>query len=380
MTQQQNLIQKEISTLAERFREPWFPQKDDVPWKQWVDFGHREISDLRELLKEDVRDSLKARVLFLLLMPSSSCNPFYWGSGGNLNIVPDPANFLKELSASADLLKFVLELAIEFRKILVENADLIEKKSSGGEYDTFYFYCYNAIFQYDKYLLELLALLPAKDKELIFEIYPLIEPISYNNEDCASCGPERSRYLPFERLLERTDIEKEWKYRADAKMREIILGEISGKKKPREEWEDALSCYKMILGYQPTKHYSKRLFVKQVEFLVAQAMATARYELIGTLTLKKFFSVLTGGRYKSMRYQLAQYFVASVASEKLDLYCDDTGFKLAKMILAEFGEKHEDIKIVLEKAMERRRETLAEIENRNQKQLKCLNDILEQMK
>lgn len=382
MTQNQNPVRERILALAEHLKDPWFPREDDVPWQQWVDFRHRSLRDLIDLLKEDIRCSLKARALFLCLIPHYSCSPFYWKEFEELDIVPNHTDFLRSLSAN--LLRFTLELAVEFRSILTENKDLIKRKSSGGsEYDTFYFFCHMAIFQYDKYLLELLALFQDKDdKEIVFGHYYLFEPIAYNVADWASCGPDHSRYEPFERLLERTDIEKEWKYRADFKMREIILDEICGMREPREKWEDALTCYKMILSSQSfgrqegKEDYSKRLFVKQVEFLVSQAMVAARYELIDSFSLERFFSLLTGNRYKETRYQLAQYFI----QQKLDLYCDRCGFQLANMILAEFGKKHEDIRIVLEDAMGKRRETIAKIEKRDQECQKSEDSILDQMK
>lgn len=371
----QNPIQEKFLDMAERLKVQWFPQEDDIPWKQWVDFERRGFSDLLELLKEDVRDTLKARVLFLLLIPGPSCSPFYFREYGEINLIPSNPDFLRDLSI--DLLKFAFQLMIQIRKILAENAELIVRKSSSGsDYDTFYYHCHNAIYKYGEYLLELLALLSDKDdKNLVFEHYWLLEPIPYNTEDDASCGPERSRYQPFERLLERADIGKEWKYRADEKMRQIILDEISGKTKPRQKWEDALDCYRVTLNYQPLKHYSKRLFAKQAEFLVSQATAADRNELIGSYDLGKFFKILAGPRYKGIRYQFARYFIKT----NLDLYCDAIAFNLANMILVEFGQ-HEEIKNVLEDALAKRRETVDRIAKRDQGRQKDENSILDEMR
>ena len=63
------------------FFERWknlFAPTDDIAWKNWIDYDNREEQDLRNLLKGDVRDSIKARALYLLLVYDRNCGPIYW--------------------------------------------------------------------------------------------------------------------------------------------------------------------------------------------------------------------------------------------------------------------------------------------------------------
>ena len=121
---------------------------------------------------------------------------------------------------------------------------------------------HDALYSYNTHILNLLALLPEEKAAEIFPFFSLLDISTYFNLEDAS------GYNPFRYLLSSNEVSERWKKEADLKMREIILNEISGKTKPREEWEDAMNQYASIIQAMlyGKINYSISLYASQIQF------------------------------------------------------------------------------------------------------------------
>lgn len=226
----------------------WRNAKRYIAWKQWMDSARREPSDLKKLLvSTDASKDFKKRALFLLLVPSTNLNKFYWEDVfGSLGKFYWKSSFLATLST--ELLIYAADLIAEFKKTL--------DPSKEANHDALYFY--------NDCILNLLSRLPLKQAGIIFPLYSLrdfsIWEISMNSDD-------ESGYNPFAELLWNENVDEQWKKLADNKMRQIIKDEIDGKTQPRKSWENALSCYCKTVRILNGKHYSIKLQQSQIQFI-----------------------------------------------------------------------------------------------------------------
>jgi len=336
---------KKQQVIIERLRSKWFPNADDKIWKQWVNYKRRETNDLIELLNSDVRDSFKRRVIFLLLVPSPELNPIYWIE--EVGKLYHKFDFLKTLSP--DLLSYATELIVEFNTMLKPmHCDKPENIVQGGGGITIFMSVpdkyHDALYYYNSCILLLLEILPEEQCERIFPLYSLLDISTYSGMEDAS------GYNPFQSLLY-SNVEEKWKIKANASMKQIIMDEMAGKTKPREEWEDALKCYGHIINlllYSEKLPYSTDLLASQIEFLVSEKHYGN--ELVDGSKVTKIFNFLSAEIYKDIRYQVAK-FIFFGNKKKFWIWSEET-LQGANMMLNEFGQGDEKLAQIINSAIE----------------------------
>lgn len=328
---------KKLMVFIQNLKSTWFPTKEDTIWKQWVDFkGERGDGDLVGLLSSSVRDSFKKRALFLLLVPSAELNPIYWK--GEVGKFHKWSGFLKSLkSLSPDLLNYATELITKFCVTLGPvHCDRPTNIVSGGDGIKIFMQVpdkfHAALSFYNSCLLTLLGALPVKQGEEVFPLFRLLDISVYDNmEDCSGYGPLQS-------LLSAKWVNEIFKIKADDEMRKIIQNEISGKAKPRAEWEGALRCYAEVIQNQINSElsYSVDLFARQISFIIDNCQPGD--QLIKDWKIVKIFSILSDDGYKDLRYKIAKSVVLG-GQRGFSIYNEET-VQAADMILTEFG--HQD--------------------------------------
>lgn len=358
---------KRLEAFLQRLKARWFPSEDDKTWRKWVDFRMRETRDLVDLLKQDVRENLKARAVFLLLVPDPEWNPLYWVRKCDLGKFYQNTDFLKTLSPG--LLKYATDLICEFCGILrplhCERPKHVTEGVPGfqvfmsipGKYHA-------ALYFYNQCILMLLTLLPDDEASRVFEFFSIKDISTFANMDDAS------GYNPLEHLMFRKDIDEKWKRKADALMREIVLAEHQGKTKPREEHESAVGWYANILdlvSYHQELPYSRDLFISQLEFLISDKLAGSRRS-VSPWKVVSILSLLEGDKYRELRHQFSR-FVLFANSDKFTVWSKETE-DCARLMLAEFGDTDPEIKIYLKAALEEGNQRVQE----NMRQAKAAKD------
>ena len=133
-------------------------------------------------------------------------------------------------------------------------------------------------------------------------------------------------------------ISEKWKIAADARMRKIILSELSEKTNPREDWEEAIYQYAQILQMMLYDElpYSMELYASQIQFLMDNRQG--KEKLIDNWHVIKLFNLLTADTYKNLRYTIARYVLLEDRGEysKFVIYSTETQ-NAANYILKEFG-------------------------------------------
>jgi hypothetical protein len=366
----EDVSMKSWKVLMETLKNRWFPTEEDNGWKLWVDLKNREVKDLIDLLSSKVKDSYKRRALFLLIAPAADFNPIYWkNSVGNFY---HGTEFLEKLSP--ELLNYSADLIAQFSTILKPQHNYRPRCiSEGGGGLTMYMHIpdkyHGALRFYNNCIFTLLILLPLEQGEKIFPLFSLNDISTFWNMDDAS------GYNPFRNLLYNEEINERWKKIADMAMHKIILDEIEQKRKPREDWENALSSYADIIQMQL---YSKlkcsvELFAEQMQFIIDHREKDIG--LINGWNIIKIFNVLSDSRYKELRHQISRFVV--LEDNKLSIY-DDKTRQAADQMLADFSddiELVEKIKILIE---EEKKNKARDIEILSKKQ-ELENDILAQM-
>lgn len=312
---------KNLKVFINGLRKRFFPSEEDKAWKQWVDFKNRDKNDLIGLLTSGVGDSFKRRALYLLFIPSSDFKIIYWERPiENFHYGTD---FLKSLTV--DLLDYVVELIIGFYSALKPMNGVVV--SIPDKYR-------DALNYYNTCILCLLALLPEEKAEKIFPYFSLKDITSFWNMDCAS------GYNPFGKLLLAKGISERWKREADVKMRKIVLGEISGKTKSREEWEEAIHNYAdfvmTLISRKAIKHYPLELFISQVQFIMDNRKDQKK--LIKDWQLFMLFKLLAGDKHEELRHTIARYALLEDNSEFSRFCIYDLTRPAVEYILREFGD------------------------------------------
>lgn len=362
--------------ILERFQSRCFPNSDDKVWKQWVDLKKREPKDLVELLSLEVRDTLKRRAVFLLLVPSAEYSGIYWnGKVGNFGY---ETNFLKTLNSN--LLIYATQLIIDFYSMLMpkHNYNPMHYKEGGSGF-TMYISVpdkyHDALFFYNNCILLLLTMVPEEQGKHIFSLFSLIDISTYWNME------EESGYNPFYNLLS-SNVAEKWKKLADSKMKQIIANELTGNTKPREEWENALECYDYIIRLQllgENLPYSVELFADQIRFLVSEEHYGK--DIIHSSQVCKIYQILSADIYKDIRYRVAKFIIFG-KKEEYSIWSEEI-LQGANMMLDEFSQDNElsgTIKLAIEEYEKKSIELKIESNKNKLKAQKTENNILEKMK
>ena len=227
-------------------------RSDNSVWNDWAEYVRHDYQKLVALVKDkEVRLSLRARALALLLSPTEIQLPIKWnGSYHELDNIDDVAfsGSPAEIQAMAiDLVCSSAEEALSMQKRDNEKASEI-------------------LFRTNSIAIQLLPLLPVESTEArsVFGIIFLNDPSPF-------CGiDDASGYNPFRRLINTENMPEVWITEADNTMRQIIQEEAEGKRKPRKEWEDAYICYNnhISLDLYSEKWQGDSLFANRLEFLL----------------------------------------------------------------------------------------------------------------
>jgi hypothetical protein len=359
--------------FIKRLQQKWFPSEDDKVWKKWVDYEQREANDLLKFLTYDVRDSLKRRAIFLLVVPSAEFNPIYWTE--EVGKFYQGLDFLKTLTP--DLLSYATDLIVEFYTMLKPmHRDKPENFAQGGGGVTVYWSVpdkyHDALYFYNDCILSLLTMLPEEQCEKIFSLFSLRDISTYCNPDDAS------GYNPFQNLLY-SNVDEKWKRKADATMRQIIKDELADKTKPREEWENALQQYAYIIKLQlhgENLPYSVDLFADQIQFLVSQEHHGK--ELIDRWYVVKIFRFLPNDNHKEIRYQIAKLVV--FGNEKDFKVWNKETLQGANIMLNEFGKDDKKLAQRIQLAIEEYKKESAQSEKKQTDAKNAEEEIMNQMK
>lgn len=359
--------------IIERFRNKWFPTSDNKVWKQWVDYKHRETNDLIDLLTSAVRDSFKRRAVFLLLVPSEELNTIYWKE--EIGKFYQRVDFLNKLSPA--LLSYATDLIVEFYSALKpvhcpEPKHYSQKFSEGMIFTSVPDKYHDALCFYNGCVLFLLRLIPEEQRERIFPLFSLRDISTYSNMDNAS------GYNPFESLLV-GNVDEKWKRRADATMRQIIKDELSGKAKPRKDWENALQCYANIIKiqlYGDALHYDVALYADQIQFLVSEEHYDQ--QLVDTHEVAKIFQILSADIYKEIRRQVARFVVFGNRDE-FKVWSYET-LRGAQMMLVEFGPDDKELAQRVNSAIEEDQKRVAKRQHEEASAQSTEDNIMKQMR
>ena len=373
-----DMLIERMKVFIESLREKWFPIEDDKIWAEWVDYKQREVKDLIELLNSDVRDSFKRRAMFLLLVPTAELNPIYWTQ--EVGKFYHKTDFLKTLNP--DVLSYATDLVVKFSNMLKSKRDegvmhrsesyFFEGKlvisfhaSVPGKY-------HDALYFYNDCIMVLLTLLPEKECERIFPLFSLRDISTFSNlEDCSGYGP-------FRKLL-RSEVDERWKKKADLVMREIVKNELTGKTKPREDWEDALRQYADIINsmsYGGNLDYSIDLYVDQLKFLISEEHYGRN--LIDNWTVSRVFQLLHGENYREIRYSVARFAIFGNEDE-FRVWSNDT-LKAAQIMLDEFGKSDNELAQKIQLAINESRKRSVFNRKREERKQKDEDVILNRMR
>ena len=343
--------------------------RNDKVWKSWLDLQKQEWRDFVVLIRSDVRKEFKLRAIAVLLVPHRNCLPFEWRDNSSLE------NLLF-LRGNDDLFK-IPELPEELR---VFAAELVYRCAQEvlrtWRHDD---KVYSSLFYYNNYVMDFLKILPENDPmaEKLFSVYQLNDPVVFYNMDDAS------GYNPLYPILNE-NIPEKWKGLAVTRMHEIISAEISGKSKPRAEHEDALRCYLSestlsLYGKDGGIRYSTELFASQIEFVLGLPNIQNR-GLFENYKVWHILQILSGDRYRELRYRLARYAVLENTEEfkRFSVYDRDTRCA-AEAMLSEFGNDAEltsALQNLLGKAEERFREDASARAQQKSKTQNVLNQMV----
>lgn len=325
-----------------KWKSELFAEDEDATWKDWVDFHGGVIKhDLTSLLNSNIKLGFRARALALLLVPDLSLSPVYMKVRDRLT------NFahLGGESIQKDMPLPLVQLASD---ILCESLDHLTAKGASTEDER------RSIRSYQSHLLQVLGILPFEEGEAAFTRYAMNDANAFSGID------EESGYNPFASLLRSNSVDERWKRRADSQMREIVLEELAGKKRPRADHEDALSCYSnhvmMQLFSRNGTYYSKAFFADQIHFLYT--LSDNRRGVVGSLGFSLLYERFTEPEHAETRHEIAQLVVLR-GSEPLSIYDPET-YGVIEKALKEFGAQDQALGAELQRLIDESRVRVAE--------------------
>jgi hypothetical protein len=349
LSQEQEMIES-LKPVVNAMLSRWILAEDDAAWKQWVDYKSREKWDLLNLLRSDVRESMKNRALFLLFVPWAELSPIYWPKEEYRMIDCIEPDFLKEQSPQS--LKFVCRMLETFVLALAplhspQPGNLVAQGDGIAMFMSVPDEYHNALFFYNQCIMVLLPLVPEEQGEKIFPLFSLNDISAYWDMEGSS------GYNPFQHLLcYAPDIDERWKWEADARMRKIILDELSGRTRAREDYERALGCYGHIIQLQlwdreGKLYYPVELLASQLEFIVDHQPADKDY--IEDYHVAKMLDLLSDEKYEQLRHKLARAVVFEEEGIFSKPYQDNAMYELgANMMISQFGETDPELRSKLE--------------------------------
>jgi hypothetical protein len=353
-----------IHQFLSRFSSTVHPDEENRIWNAWLDLKNtRESSDLTILLKSDVRQEFKFRVLIVLLAPDLNVLPFRWDDKDRLRNYLS-LHLINVQTLSQDLVDFTGEL-------VCQNIDYVLAKKDAKLYE--------ALFIYNSLILQFLAVLPEDNDlaERLFRRYQINDPVPYQNLE------SMSGYNPLRHILCARDVPLKWKVLADKQMQDRIVAEVEGRAKPREDWENALQCYAshIQVNYDGHGGYSRELFASQIRF-ITELPGVEGYSraLFKSWQLIYFMEAISGEELRETRHKLARLVVFSKTKNTSRFtVCDAESRLAAELMLREFGTVDLELAAKLDELLTYANHQAAKsLEEQAQKQQKA-NEVLNLM-
>lgn len=334
-----------IAARVKRVKATWLPSADDNVWRNWVKAKPRSRADLIGLISQaTVRESIKARALFVLLVPDRTLIPFYWAEHDQPVVGKFTHSDILASTLSPSLQQYVAELVVQFVDMLRPIHDPLPKCECVGMGPGISMYTQTpdryhvALSFYNAYILNLLPVLPEEQAIALFERFSVLDISSFwNMDDCSGLNP-------FINLMYSDSLDESWKRKADSQVRAMILAERQGTVKPRQEWEASLPGYSELLSlvmYADRFPYSVELYADQVGFFISPELTGGGHSIRGYL-LGRMFAKLVGDPYRELRHRMSR-FALFESHDKFSIYDDETA-QVAQQMLDEFGEQDGELK------------------------------------
>jgi len=223
-------------------------------WQNWAQADLRPNQELAEIVYGPYQEEYQKRALFLLLVPDTRLAPFPWMHLRPFNSLDYEVDFRK---VEAGLRAHAIYWLTRFIDYVRHEPTLQAQRPI-------------LLDAYNKYILQLLAVLPAEDNqaETLFQYF------SINDQTVSKTDMDGLGYKPLLALWKNTQINEKWKRMADSEIRQVIKSELRGDSTPRESWEKALHCYafhlQSLLPRDPNHlPYSEEFLAEQINFLTS---------------------------------------------------------------------------------------------------------------
>lgn len=294
-------------------------KKDNAIWENWTKPSFRSSAELAEIVYGTYQKEFQKRALFLLLVPDTRLAPFHWL----------PPNF------TLGCVHNYLNHEVDFKKVEIGlRAYAVYWLTKFIEYSKYQIHHYDhRIFwldAYNKYIFQLLAILPAEDNEAedLFSYFSINESVVIGENGS-------SRYNPLILLWKNPQINEKWKRMADLEIRSVIKNELRGDSTPREPHEEALHCYtKHLQSLLSRDHshlpYSKEFLAEQLDFLTS--LEVSDQYLIQPESVALILNLLMDKKYENIRGRFIRFAVLRDGNFKI--YSDQT-VEAAQLILLE---------------------------------------------
>lgn len=300
-----NRVRALIISMFGLSKQDWIEQ--NKAWENWFTVENRDRNqhEVEALLRSDVKDAFKARVLAIVFAPRAEDVPFVGGEHHN----SDLGLMIHESARFSALPTALRALAIALIGIYTS----ADKDCS----------------RYWKQILDALSILSPEDPAAarLFKRYPLIN-IPHHPDDLPDCEP-------FNALLFSKTPEK-WKRLADTKMRKIIS--VDEERQPtvgRSVIERYAYC---IMTYPDNKPfpYGNDLFASQLDFLLRFPNLRGYFLFFQDHRMERVLERISGVAHRDLRYRFAKAF----DTFEID---DAGGRSVAVMLLKEFGESDPEL-------------------------------------
>ena len=289
------------------FSKKWrdlFTPKDNIAWVNWINHEKREEQDLKNLLSRDVRDSIKARALYLLLVYDRNCGDIYWNR--KLYALFGEITFPEILSPR--LLNFTANMIVEF---FPKISDLREPSDNHA----FYFYC-NA-------MINLMTLLEIEESKMLLEHFPL--------NDYQTKSEESTECKPFSMLINDKLVPDQLKSIATNRMIETMLQ----LKKEHGSYDKMLNNFAntilLNLHSKDLIPYGTDLFAKQIDFLIRER---SRKKIINDFNVGTILSIFDSEEYMELRKRFIKFVVLENGNQRYNAN-DDAELNTARRMLSE---------------------------------------------
>src|SRR3989344_2186391 len=206
-------------------------KNDNEIWENWFRASTHSSPELIEIVYGQFQEEFQRRALFLLLIPDARLAPFCWHPPNYTvkcayNYLGYEVDFRKVESGLRAHAIYWLTKFIDYARWQLPASVSSDQKAL-------------LLDTYNKYILQLLAVLPAEDNqaETLFPYFSINDLTPWVDSG------NRSGYNPLYKLWANPSINEKWKKMAETEIRQIIKSELRGESYPREPYENALKCY-----------------------------------------------------------------------------------------------------------------------------------------